>query len=86
MNQKIKCLIDGGFITIADVLEYSEDFKTAIIYNDEQIDKYYQGEYPQEEMTQEEIDYEEMRRLEDMYGQELDAEMEMQISRPDYPE
>lgn len=87
MNQKIKSLIEGGFVTLADVLEYSEDYKTAVDnYDDEQIDHYYQEEYPQDEMTQEEIDLEEMRNLEDMYGQDLDAEMEMQISRPDYPE
>ena len=64
MNQKIKCLIDGGFITIADVLEYSEDHNSAIIYNNEQIDRYYQEEYAQDEMT--EGDYNAI--LENLYG------------------
>jgi hypothetical protein len=87
MNQKIKSLIEGGFVTLADVLEYAQGHMTAVDnYDDEQIDKYYQGEYPQDEMTQEEKDWDEMRRIEDMleYGQ--DDDMQNILSRPDYPE
>ena len=84
MNQKIQSLIDGGFITINDVLEHSG-------YLENQNDDYYHEQYNMEyeqaehermmqsedmygnddlsyEMTKEEIEYERMRMLDDMYG------------------
>jgi hypothetical protein len=59
MNQKIQCLIDGGFISINDVLEHAQDYMDACDQlDDEQIDKY--GSY----------DAEERRLIDEMYTQE----------------
>jgi hypothetical protein len=75
MNQKIQCLIDGGFITINDVLEHAG-------YLENQINNYYE-QYAEEQQLQ--LD-EEMKMLdelhnsgEDLYGQEEQQEQE------DYP-
>ena len=70
MNQKIKSLIEGGFVTLADVLEYAQDHMTAVDnYDDEQIDKYYQEEYSQDEMTEDEMTKEDYNTiLENLYG------------------
>jgi len=59
MNQKIKCLIDGGFITINDVLEHAG-------YLENQINNYYE-QYAEEQSR---ILDEEERMLEDLYGQD----------------
>jgi len=46
MNQKIQCLIDGGFITIEDIREYTQQYMDGVDqYDDEQIDKYYAEQY-----------------------------------------
>lgn len=46
MNQKIKCLIDGGFISIADVLEYAQHYMDGVdLYDDEQLNRYSSLEY-----------------------------------------
>lgn len=70
MNQKIQCLIDGGFISIQDVLEYAQMYMDAMDqYDDEQIDKY--GSELDYGMTEEERMFEEMRMLDEMYGDDL---------------
>ena len=69
-DNKIQYLINKGFITLADILEYAQGHMTAVdSYDDEQIDKYYQEEYTQEEMTEDEMtegDYNAI--LENLYG------------------
>lgn len=58
MNQKIQSLLDGGFISISDVLEYAQQYMDGVDkYDDEQIDKYYQEEYMQEEYIQQDYDH-----------------------------
>jgi hypothetical protein len=75
MNTKIKCLIDGGFITINDVLEHAG-------YLENQINDYY-AQYAEEQ--QRELD-EEMKMLEEMYnsGEDLYGQEEQQ-EQEDYP-
>lgn len=71
MNQKIQSLIDGGFITISDVIEWANQ------YTEEQEAKIamefmYEPDFdPFYEMTEEERTFEEMRMLDDMYGDDL---------------
>lgn len=66
MNQKIQCLIDGGFISIQDVLEYAQMYTDAMdIYDDEQIDKY--GSELDYGMTEEDR----MEMLNDIYQDDL---------------
>lgn len=36
MNQKIKCLIDGGFISIEDVMEYAQQYMDAVDAQDDE--------------------------------------------------
>ena len=49
MNQKIECLINGGFVSLEDVLEYAQQYMNGVDqYDDAQIDKYYQEQYPEE--------------------------------------
>jgi hypothetical protein len=71
MNNKIKCLIDGGFISINDVMEHAG-------YLENQINNYYE-QYAEEQQLQ--LD-EEMKMLEEMYnsGEDLYGQDE-----PDYP-
>jgi len=57
MNQKIKCLIDGGFITINDVLEHAG-------YLENQINNYYE-QYAEEQSR---ILDEEERLLDELYN------------------
>jgi hypothetical protein len=73
MNQKIKCLIDGGFITINDVLEHAG-------YLENQINNYYE-QYAEEQSR---ILDEEMKMLEEMYnsGEDLYGQEEQE---EDYP-
>jgi hypothetical protein len=41
VNKKIQSLLDGGFITIEDILEYAQQYMDAVDkYDDEQLDKY----------------------------------------------
>jgi len=63
MNQKIQCLIDGGFITIADVMEYAEQ------HNLNEMDKYYEERLDQ--LHQDMMDEERRLQLErDFYENE----------------
>lgn len=59
MNQKIQSLIDGGFISINDVLEHSG-------YLENQIDDQYNMELDQQE-------HERMMESQDMYGSEWES-------------
>jgi len=87
MNTKIKCLIDGGFITIEDIREYTQQYMDGVDqYDDEQIDKYYQEQYAEQCCEQEEQE----RMLEDFYGQEeqeeYDYPFDLSNNRSDNPE
>lgn len=87
MNQKIKCLIDGGFITIEDIREYTQQYMDGVDqYDDEQIDKYYQEQYGD---LARELDAEE-KMLEDFYGQDgpedYDYPFDLGSNRSDNPE
>jgi len=87
MNTKIKCLIDGGFITIEDIREYTQQYMDGVDqYDDEQIDKYYQEQYAEQCCEQEEQE----RMLEDFYGQEeqeeYDYPFDLSNNRSDDPE
>lgn len=61
MNQKIDSLIKGGFISLEDVLEYSQQYMDAVDRQDDERLDY--------EMSEEEKEYERMRMLDDMYGE-----------------
>lgn len=82
MNQKIQCLIDGGFISTNDVLEHSA-------YLENQMNEYYEqyaGQYDENQAC--ELD-EEMKMLEDLYGQdepEEDYPFDITNNRSDDPE
>lgn len=80
MNQKIKCLIDGGFISTNDVLEHAP-------YLENQINEYYQEQYAEGKAR--ELD-EEMKMLEDLYGQDepedYDYPFDITNNRSDDPE
>jgi hypothetical protein len=81
MNQKIQSLLDGGFISINDVLEYAQDYMDACNQLDDECFKY----EPEYQMTQEEMDYERMQALESMYeAPEYDGAGYTQ--RDEYPE
>lgn len=71
MNQKIQSLIDGGFISINDVLEHSG-------YLENQIDDYYHEQYNMELDQQE---HERMMESQDMYGSEWESN---DPNAPDY--
>jgi len=87
MNQKIQCLIDGGFISTNDVMEHAG-------YLESQINDYYENQYPkwpedcQDTMDEDRKLRDEMMMLEDMYGHELDQEMELssEACRSENPE
>jgi hypothetical protein len=88
MNQKIQCLIDGGFITIEDIREYTQQYMDGVDqYDDEQIDKYYQEQYAENQAR--ELDAEE-KMLEDLYGQDepedYDYPFDITNNRSDDPE
>lgn len=90
MNTKIKCLIDGGFITINDVLEHAG-------YLENQMNDYY-DQYAEEQQRQfdeelraTEAMHEEMyANGEDLYGQEeqeeYDYPFDLSNNRSDNPE
>lgn len=86
MNQKIQCLIDGGFITIEDIREYTQQYMDGVDqYDDEQIDKYYQEQYAEQCVEQEANE----RMLEDLYGQDEpdeDYPFDITNNRSDNPE
>ena len=87
MNQKIQCLIDGGFITIEDIREYTQQYMDGVDqYDDEQIDKYYQEQYGD---LARELDAEE-KMLDDLYGQQneedYDYPFDLGSNRSDNPE
>lgn len=71
MNQKIQSLIDGGFISISDVIEWANQ------YREEEEAKIamefmYEPDFePDCEMTEDERMFEEMRMLDEMYGDDL---------------
>lgn len=79
MNQKIQCLIDGGFISTNDVLEHAG-------YLENQINEYYE-QYAEEQAR--ELDAEE-KMLEDLYGQQneedYDYPFDITNNRSDNPE
>jgi hypothetical protein len=88
MNTKIQSLIDGGFISIEDVMEYAQKYMDGVDqYDDEQIDKYYQEDYHEQyNMELDHQEHERMRMSEDMYGQEEQQEMpeHMRSLDPEY--
>jgi hypothetical protein len=63
MNTKIKCLIDGGFISTNDVLEHAA-------YLENQMNQYYE-QYAEEQSR---LLDEEEKMLEDLYGQDVPEE------------
>lgn len=85
MNQKIQSLLDGGFISISDVLEYAQQYMDGVDkYDDEQIDKYYQEEYfdiEQYNLEYEQAEHERMMYSENMYGSDYD-DMPQHIRSP----
>jgi HSP20 family molecular chaperone IbpA len=76
MNQKIKCLIDGGFISINDVLEHAG-------YLENQMDEYYQEQYAEGKAR--ELDEEEKNKKEDYVRKEFNYQsFYRSFSLPDY--
>lgn len=68
MNQKVQQLIDDGQLTIEDLLEYAQQYMNGVDqYDDEQIDKYYQEEYMQEDYDHTAEWPEDMRSLDPEY-------------------
>lgn len=89
MNKKIQSLLDGGFISIEDVLEYAQAHMDGVDqYDDEQIDKYEPDFNFDYEMSEEEKEYERMRMLDDMYGDDEGPEYDGAgfTERDEFPE
>lgn len=84
MNKKIQSLLDGGFISISDVIEwvnqYTEEEEAKIA-----MEFMYEPDY---EMSEEEKEYERMRMLDDMYGDDEGPEYDGAgfTERDEFPE